>query len=101
MEQWAPYRARFKASTPAYLETPRIFLDGYRALVNGQEVPVTRSPGAQVMIPVPAGDNTVELSYQGTTALRFAYFLSLAGWAVILFLTLRPGRESRTAASAA
>ena len=101
VEKWAPYRARVNAPAAAYLETPRVFLEGYRAMVNGTEVPVARSPGAQVMIPVSTGENLVELSYHGTNGLRFAYFLSLAAWAAILILWLRSGTGAGIATPAA
>jgi hypothetical protein len=96
VEQWAPYQARVDTPVPAWLETPRMFTDGYRARVNGQEVEVARSPDALVMFPVPAGANRVELAYTGPRLLRVAYFLSLASWLLLCaawarqkFLTLR------------
>jgi hypothetical protein len=80
VENWAPYQARVTTPVPAFLETPRIFLDGYHARVNGQVVDVAKSPDALVMFPVPAGKSQVELSYVGPAPLRLAYFLSLLGW---------------------
>ncbi len=80
VEKWAPYQARVTAPVSAFLETPRIFTNGYRALVNGQVVEVSKSPDSLVMLPVPAGVSQVELSYVGPAPLRLAYFLSLLGW---------------------
>lgn len=89
VEKWAPYRARVMSRAGAYLETPRLFLDGYRAQVNGRKVAALRSPSALVMIPVPAGASIVELSYEGPLLLRCAYFSSLAGWTLLLLWALR------------
>ena len=88
VKSWTPYVARTTTAQPAFLETPRLYLDGYRAEVNGRQVPVSRSPDALVMIPVPAGDSEVRLSYPGPVGLRLAYFTSLGGWLVLLALAL-------------
>lgn len=87
---WTPYVARTAVAQPAFLETPRIYLNGYRAEVNGRHVEVSRSPDARVMIPLPAGENEVRLSYPGPLLLRLAYFTSLSGWLVLLSLALVP-----------
>ena len=84
VEKWAPYRARVKAPGPALLETPRLFLDGYQARVNGRAVVVQKSPDSLVMFPVPAGESTVELSYSAPWAVRTAYFFSLGGWLLLI-----------------
>lgn len=94
VQQWAPYRAAVDAPTAGFLETPRQFISGYRARINGHEVPVRRSPGALVMVPVPAGRSTVELSYRGPLLLRCAYFISItAGLAVFTWLWLGRRRD--------
>lgn len=81
IETWTPYRAQVAAPAgSAWLETPRMFLDGYRAKVNGRKVSVARSPGGLVMIPIQPGDSRVELEYPGTLLLRAYYFCSLLGW---------------------
>lgn len=86
VEGWIPYQARVKAPVDAYLETPRIFIKGYQARVNGRSVTPTKSPDSLVMVPVPAGNNVVELSFRGTLALRSAYYLSLTGWIALLLI---------------
>ena len=80
ISQWSPYRAVVTAAGPAFLETPRLFLEGYAATVNGQPTPVRRSAGGLVMIPVEAGNNRVELSYPGPAALRAGYAVTFGGW---------------------
>jgi hypothetical protein len=84
IESLAPYRATVTTSVAAYLETPRMFLDGYAARVNGHPAKVVRSPSALVMVPLAAGENHVELSYPGPWPLRGAYFFSLGAWFVLL-----------------
>jgi hypothetical protein len=84
IETWSPYRAKITAPSAAYLETPRIFLDGYRAKVDGRAVEVTKSPSALVMFAVPSGTSRVELSYRGSIVLRFAYYASLTVWIALV-----------------
>ena len=70
-----PYRAETEVAAPAFLETPRSFIPGYEATVNGRPVPVSESPNQLAMIPLETGANSVELRYRGTRRLR----LSMAG----------------------
>jgi hypothetical protein len=63
------------------LETCRRFLSGYRATVNGREVPVTRSPLGNVQVPVPQGRSEVRVYYAGSFLLRAAFWLSVSAWA--------------------
>lgn len=80
VESWMPYRARVTAPARAWLETPRLFISGYRATINDQSAPVARSPDGLVMVQVDAGESRVILSYPGPLSLRGAYYLSLLGW---------------------
>lgn len=89
VDGWTPYRARVQAQEPAWLETPRIFIAGYSATVNGRDAAVARSPGGQVMVAVTPGENRVELRYPGPLPLRIAYYLTLAGWLAFLGWMLR------------
>ena len=95
IENWAPYRARTTVATTSYLETPRIFLNGYHAEVNGRKVPVSRSPNALVMIPLQEGENLVELSYPGPWTLRLALMISLGFWCVLVVTWAVPKRCKR------
>jgi hypothetical protein len=90
IESWTPYRARVTSTGEAWLETPRIFIEGYRAWVDGNPVEASRSPEGLVMIPVPAGASVAELSYQGPFVLRLAYWTALAGWIGLGFTLVRP-----------
>lgn len=83
VESWAPYRAQVNSPADAWLETPRLYLAGYRAFVNGKPASVRSSPAGQVMLPVDAGISQVELTYPGPIALRIAYWVSFLSWTAL------------------
>ncbi len=85
---WTPFQARVTAAAPSWLETPRMFIDGYRASVNKTKAEVRRSPTGLLMVSIPAGPSIVEVDYPGPLILQIAYFFSLAGWVVILAAVL-------------
>jgi uncharacterized membrane protein YfhO len=64
----------------ALLESPRMFVPGYAATVNGAAVAVRKSPEGLVAFPVPAGESGVELRFAGPPLLHLAFWLSAAGW---------------------
>jgi hypothetical protein len=101
VESWTPYRAHVIAPSAAWLETPRTFLPGYRARVNGKTVAPSRSPSGLVMFPLEPGENAVTLDYPGPPVLRFAYVFSLGAWAAVALLALRRrGRQPAPAGTA-
>jgi hypothetical protein len=106
VQSWLPLRAAVTAPTgDRYLETPRSFIPGYDAIVNGRHVRPVRSAAGQVMFPVPAGESQVVLRYPGTPLLRAAFWTSLGAWltgaatGLLLLSPFRPvRRESREVA---
>ncbi len=76
-----PYTATVQAPAPGFLETPRMFLQGYAAAVNDQPAPVQKSPEGLALVPVPAGQSKVVLTYPGPPLLRAAWILSVVGFA--------------------
>ena len=92
VESLVPLRARVRAENAGYLEVPRMFLDGYRATVDGRPVYVQASPDALVLLPVPAGESWVEVRYVGPRLLRAAFWLSCAGWCAVGGWLALPGR---------
>jgi len=81
---------RFTVDSPqagCTVETPRRYLPGYMASVNGKPVIPFMSPYRQVMIPVPAGRSVVELSYPGPRLARDAFWFCAGCW--ILFWVWR------------
>lgn len=95
VDSWIPYRARVTSDRAAWLETPRMYIEGYVATVDGAQVNVARSPDGLVMIPVPAAASNVTLAYRGPWALQAAYWASLAGWAGALVLLIRGALVTR------
>lgn len=79
-----PYQIVVKSSVPTWLETPKLFIAGYSAEIDGKPAPVERSPDGLVMIPVPAGQHRVHLNYVGPIALRTSYWATIAAWLGLL-----------------
>lgn len=86
-----PYRATVEMESPGWLETPRVFLPGYAASVDGEKVPVSQSAQYLVMLPLSAGRHLVELRYVGTFRLWMAWTISAAAWLVLLGAGARRG----------
>ncbi|HMD60248.1 MAG TPA: hypothetical protein VKG78_02395, partial [Opitutaceae bacterium] len=80
VKSWIPYRARVEPRGPAYLETPRMWVRGWRALVNGRRVPILRSRENLVMVPVEAGPNEVVLEYVAPPVLSATFWMCTSGW---------------------
>ncbi len=80
VESWIPYRARVTAPRAAYLETPRMWLKGWRATVNGHWTATIRSAENLVMVPVGAGVSQVTLEYSPPLGLVAAFWLGALGW---------------------
>jgi hypothetical protein len=79
-----PLRATVRAGTPAILETPRMFMPGYLAAVDGAGVGVVRSAEGLAALPVPAGIHSVVLWFAGPPSLRVSYWLAVSAWAATL-----------------
>ncbi len=88
LESLVPYLAHVRASAPAWLVTPRMFLPGYEAYVDGREAEVHASPQGLLMIRVPAGPVRVELRYVGPPLVRLALFITCATWMCLLVLAI-------------
>lgn len=84
VESLSPWRARTRFNTGAWLESPRVFLPGYEATLDGRRVEAGRSPDKLVQVRVPAGEHTVELHYVGTGTLRLAGWTSVAVWCGVI-----------------
>jgi hypothetical protein len=92
VESLIPFRATVRSPRAALLETPRMFVPGYAAFVNGQSVDVRKSGEGLVEFLVPAGKSQVELRFIGPFALRMAFWLSAIGWVLVviwLFIPLK------------
>jgi hypothetical protein len=93
LESLVPLRLRVQAPEACYVETPRLFIDGYSATVNGADVRVQGSPDGLAMLAVPEGRSTVEVRYVGPESLRVAFRVSLCAFLAagicLLFLFVR------------
>jgi hypothetical protein len=84
-----PYRVEADLPTPGWLETPRAYLPGYVARVNGREVEPSLSPRWLMRVPLEAGRQVVELDYRGTFLFRLTWWISTAAWAGVLVWLVR------------
>jgi hypothetical protein len=92
LERLIPYTLSLTATGPGWLGTPKIFVPGYVAFVDGKETPVARSPEGLVMVPVEQGSREVILRYRGPWILRVAFWVTATGWLVVLIFLVLPKR---------
>jgi len=85
-----PFQLTVRTEAPAWLETPKLFVPGYVARVNGRPVEVALSPDGLVMVPVPAGTSAVELSYPGPFSLRAIFWVSAGAWMTLAMFAFIP-----------
>jgi hypothetical protein len=83
IDSYAPYKASVTTEAGGWLETHRLFTEGYRATVNGRIVAATMSPDFRVMVPLQAGMNHIRLDYVGSPWLRISYGVMAACWAIV------------------
>jgi len=79
-----PYRASVESPEPAYLESPRMWLSGYRARVDNIRVPVLRSPNNLCMIEVKTGHNEIEIKYKPPLRVEVSYWITIWSWGALL-----------------
>ncbi|PTY06635.1 hypothetical protein DB347_11385 [Opitutaceae bacterium EW11] len=84
VESLTPLTMTVRSPAPSRLETVRVFVPGWRARVNGQAVPVSRSGEGLLTIEVPAGESQVVAEYVGSVLLRSAFWLNLVSAAGIV-----------------
>jgi len=87
-----PLRLRVTSSTPAWLETSRMFIPGYDALVDGKRVPVRPSKEGLVTVPVGPGAKMVVIRYLGPFWLRASYWVSLTAFIGLAVYLIRGGK---------
>ena len=76
LEGYLPLSGRVQAGEAVWLETPRRFIPGYVASIDGRPAQVANSPEGSVMIETPAGDHEFRLRYSGTPLLLAAFWAS-------------------------
>jgi hypothetical protein len=96
-----PYAATVHSPADAWLETMRQYQPGWTAEVNGQPVPVRRSPYGLVMLPVEAGESRVQVRFTAPWMLSWAYHFTWLAWVALLVATWwcrqRAGRDGAVA----
>ena len=93
LESLLPYRAAVNAPVASYLETPRLFIPGYQARVDGRPAPVEKSPDGLVMVRLEPGRHVLELTCSAPLAVQLAYYAGLAGWLAFAVAGVRTFRR--------
>ena len=75
-----PCQVTVAMDRPGWLETPRVFLPGYAATVDGRPVEITPSAQHLVMVALSPGRHVVALRYRGTARVWLAAVVSLLTW---------------------
>lgn len=75
-----PFVVDVQSERPGILETPKVYVPGYSATVDGASVGVEQTGEGLVGVPVPAGHSRVRVDYPGGFWLRFSFWASATGW---------------------
>ncbi len=84
-----PYKVEVAMPAAGWLETPRTYLPGYVARVDGREAEAGLSPRWLMWVPLDEGTHVVELNYRGTLLFRCTWWLSVAAWVATLVWLVR------------
>jgi hypothetical protein len=95
-----PYSVELEGRAGEWLETPKMFIPGYAATVNGRPAKLTKAPSGLVAVEMVEGANEIVLAYPGPPGLRLLFWLSplLFGLVLVAFVRLPrlpPRAESR------
>lgn len=84
LDSLVPLKITLQSPFPAgTVETPRMFIPGYVARVDGRAAAVQRLPDGLVGVPVPAGAREITVEYPGPFGLRWIYFATITVWALL------------------
>ncbi len=72
--RWIPYRASVTSPSAAWLETPRMYQQGYAATIGGRPAAVRKSAEGLVEVQVPAGTSVVTLGYRAPAGLAALFW---------------------------
>jgi hypothetical protein len=82
-----PFIARVRTGAPVLLETPRMYMPGYRAIVDGRHgEEVVRSEAGLAAVPIPPGTHTVSLGFAPPALLSISYWGAIAAWGAMAVL---------------
>lgn len=99
MDALVPYHATCDSAFATLLETPRVWMKGYLAVVNGHIVAPVRSRDGLVGVPLPAGRSTVEVRYVPPWWLEATFWTTLLGWSIWGVMLLLAGARQASANS--
>ena len=89
-----PFVVEVRSERPAVLETPKLFVPGYRATVNGDSTLVVQTGEGLVGVSVPAGRSLVRVDYPGSIWLKLTFYASSLGWICsFAAIVYRPSRD--------
>jgi len=83
-----PFEARVQSPTAAVLETPRMFMPGYKASIDGNATEAGPNAYGLTTVHVPPGEHIVVLWFPGPILLRISYWTAIATWSAMLLLTI-------------
>jgi len=93
VDGWVPLMGTIDSPKSGWVETPRRFIPGYTASVDGKPTEVKKSPEDAVMFRIPSGKHEFTLSYPGTPFLRIGFWISFWSFVglvlYILFAAIR------------
>lgn len=96
-----PYRVEVNLPTAGWVETPRVYLPGYAAVVDGRATPVSESLRFLVRVPVAAGHHVVEVDFRGTPVFWAAWWVSALTWAGLAWWGVKRRLDPAARAAAA
>lgn len=79
-----PFELTVNSPRAATLETPRVFIPGYRAVVNGRNEPVFSSVNKLAAVAIPAGETKVRVFYNADEAMVVTYFTAIVAWSLLI-----------------
>jgi hypothetical protein len=88
------YRIRYHAASPALLRLSVPYFPGWRATVDGKQLPIVHVDLALMGVVVPAGDRELQFSYRSDT-LRTGVAITLAGLVLCALLVVPHARARR------
>jgi hypothetical protein len=84
LDSLVPLHVHVSAGAGGYLESPRLFVPGYRAIVDGRPAPVWKSSSGLVAVHLDRGEHDVILAYPGGRLLRWTFFGTAFAWLVAI-----------------
>lgn len=90
-----PYRSHVRALAASWVETPRMYLRGYQAIVNGKPSLTRASPQGLVMFQVPRGESLAELRYIAPKKVILSGWISGTSWLSVVGMFLLKALRSK------